>query len=135
MNTVGMHCILELKGCPIHLLDDEQHILESMVNAAATAMSTLLNLTSHKFEPQGVTALALLAESHISIHTWPESGYAAVDIFTCGQTAKPRLACEYFIKQLQASEHTLTVLPRGNGCGCHLPLTPNEEARLWQAPN
>ena len=135
MNTVGMHCILELKGCPAHLLDDEQHILSSMARASETAMSTLLNLSSHKFEPQGVTALALLAESHISIHTWPESGYAAVDIFTCGQTARPRLACEYLIEQLQAQDHTLTVLPRGNGCGCHLPLTQPEEATLWQVQN
>jgi len=135
MNTVGVHCILELKGCPSHLLDDEQLILQSMANASATAMSTLLNLSSHKFEPQGVTALALLAESHISIHTWPETGYAAVDIFTCGETAKPRLACEYFIEKLQAEDYTLTVLPRGNGCACHLPLTQHEEARLWQVQN
>lgn len=135
MNTVGVHCILELKGCPSHLLDDEQLIRETMVDAAATAMSTLLNLTSHKFDPQGVTALALLAESHISIHTWPESGYAALDVFTCGETARPRVACEHFVRVLQASDHTLTVLPRGNGCGCHLPLTPKEEATLWQVPS
>eukprot|EP00831_Metopus_contortus_P083708 TRINITY_DN9328_c0_g2_i1.p1 TRINITY_DN9328_c0_g2~~TRINITY_DN9328_c0_g2_i1.p1 ORF type:complete len:136 (-),score=28.19 TRINITY_DN9328_c0_g2_i1:348-755(-) len=135
MNTVGMHCILGLKGCPSPLLDDEQHILQSMVNAASTAMSTLLNITSHKFEPQGVTALALLAESHISVHTWPESGYAAVDVFTCGETAQPRVACEYLVEHLQAQDHTLTVLPRGNGCGCHLPLTQTEEATLWQAQN
>ena len=135
MNTVGVHCILELKGCPSHLLDDEQHILQTMATASAQAMSTLLNLSSHKFDPQGVTALALLAESHISIHTWPESGYAAVDIFTCGETAKPRLACDYFVEQFQADDHTLTVLPRGNGCGCHLPLTRHEEANLWQAHN
>ncbi|WP_316898409.1 adenosylmethionine decarboxylase [Pseudodesulfovibrio indicus] len=133
MNTVGVHCILELKGCPSHLLDDEQLILETMVNAAATAMSTLLDITSHKFQPQGVTALALLAESHISIHTWPESGYAALDIFTCGETARPRVACEYFIEKLQAADHTLSVLPRGNGCGCHMPMAPSEEANLWQA--
>ena len=133
MNTVGVHCILELKGCPSHLLDDEQLILETMIAASQRAMSTLLDITSHKFEPQGVTALALLAESHISIHTWPESGYAAVDIFTCGETARPRVACEHFVREFQAADHTLTVLPRGNGCGCHHPLTPNEEATLWQA--
>lgn len=135
MKTVGIHCILEIRGCPAHLLDDEQHVLETLINASSLAMSTLLDITSHKFSPQGVTALALLAESHISIHTWPESGYAALDVFTCGETANPRLACEFFVKEFQAQDHTLTVLPRGEGCHCHLPVTPSKEATPWQAQN
>ncbi len=110
---VGTHCILELTGCPAKLLNDVRLIRDALAEASRQGMSTLLKLTSHKFEPQGVTALALLAESHISIHTWPESGYAAVDVFTCGEHARPRQACEYLAQRLEASGYTLRQLARG----------------------
>ena len=80
--------------------------------AAKLANATVLNLISNKFEPQGVTAIALLAESHISIHTWPESNYSAVDIFTCGQNMLPELASQYLIEALKAEEHFLRVILR-----------------------
>ena len=76
------------------------------------ANATVLNLISNKFEPQGVTAIALLAASHISIHTWPESNYSAVDIFTCGQNMMPELASQYLIETLMAKEHSLRVIER-----------------------
>jgi S-adenosylmethionine decarboxylase len=69
-------------------------------------------LISHRFEPQGVTGLALLAESHISIHTWPESGYAAVDVFTCGDHTMPERACEVLWQELNASKHKLSSFRR-----------------------
>ena len=81
-------------------------------NAAKLANATVLNLISNKFEPQGVTAIALLAESHISIHTWPEEHYSAVDIFTCGQNMKPDISCKYLIQVLMAEEHLLRVINR-----------------------
>ena len=71
-----------------------------------------MNLISNKFEPQGVTAIALLAESHLSIHTWPEAQYSAVDIFTCGQNMKPDISCKYLIQALMAEEHLLRVINR-----------------------
>lgn len=110
---VGTHCILEIYGCPFTLLNSEEHIRETLTQASKQGMSTLLNLTSHKFDPQGVTALALLAESHISIHTWPETGYAALDVFTCGDHARPEQACEFLVQTMQASRYSLKVLPRG----------------------
>ena len=70
--------------------------------AAQQSLSTLLDITSHKFEPQGVTAVALLAESHISIHTWPEKGIAVCDIFTCGESGAPNAAAEYLKTALKA---------------------------------
>ena len=76
------------------------------------ANATVLDLISNKFEPQGVTAIALLAESHISIHTWPESNYSAVDIFTCGRNMMPELARQYLIQSLMAEEHSLRVIER-----------------------
>ena len=64
-------------------------------------------MITHQFQPQGVTGLALLAESHISIHTWPESGYAAVDVFTCGDHTMPEQACAILCSELQAKRHAL----------------------------
>lgn len=111
----GVHCILELRGCPFELLDDERFIRKSIAQAAEKAHSELLTLTSHKFAPQGVTALGLLAESHISIHTWPEAGYAAVDCFTCGPNCVPQRACDHLAKKLEAEDHSCLVIPRGKG--------------------
>ncbi|WP_416666138.1 adenosylmethionine decarboxylase [Egbenema bharatensis] len=109
---VGIHCILELYGCPSSLLDDPFFVRKSLQEAAKQAKSTLLNEVLHEFEPQGVTALVLLAESHISIHTWPEQGYAAVDVFTCGQHTEPEKACTYLADTFQAREQSLCKLPR-----------------------
>ena len=109
---VGTHCILELQGCPFDLLDNELFIRQALTEAAQRGMSTLLELSSYRFHPQGVTALGLLSESHISIHTWPEDGYAAVDVFTCGQ-AQPELACHHLAALLEATHHHLQVIPRG----------------------
>ena len=81
-DMVGKHCILELYDCDSSKLNDEAFLRDTITDAAKRAGATLLNLITHRFEPQGVTGLALLAESHISIHTWPEAGYAAVDVFT-----------------------------------------------------
>ena len=74
-------------------------------------------MISNKFEPQGVTAIALLAESHISIHTWPESNYSAIDIFTCGQNMLPELASQYLIEVFKAEEHSLRVIDRNPPAG------------------
>ena len=93
-DMVGKHCILELYDCDPSKLDDETFLRHTITTAAHRAGATLLNLITHRFEPQGVTGLALLAESHISIHTWPENGYAAVDVFTCGDHTMPEKACE-----------------------------------------
>jgi S-adenosylmethionine decarboxylase len=111
--TVGTHCVLELYGCPGELLNDPVTIREALRNAAETARSTLLAEVLHPFEPQGVTALALLAESHISIHTWPEHGYAAIDVFTCGEHTRPEQACEHLARALHARKFNLRKLPRG----------------------
>ena len=93
-------------------LNDESFLRCSLNNAAKLANATVLNLISNKFEPQGVTAIALLAESHISIHTWPEAQYSAVDVFTCGQNMKPDISCKYLIHALMAEEHLLRVINR-----------------------
>ena len=106
------HLLLELYRCDSEKLNDESFLRCTLNRAAKLAKATVLNLISNKFEPQGVTAIALLAESHISIHTWPESNYSAVDIFTCGQNMLPELASQYLIEAFKAEEHTLRVIVR-----------------------
>ena len=106
------HLLLELYRCDEEKLNDEPFLRCSLNKAAKIAKATVLNLISNKFEPQGVTAIALLAESHISIHTWPESNYSAVDIFTCGRNMLPELASQYLIEALQAEEHSMRIIER-----------------------
>ncbi len=117
------HLLLELYKCDFEKLNDESYLRCTLNKAAKLANATVLNLISNKFEPQGVTAIALLAESHISIHTWPESNYSAVDIFTCGQNMTPELASQYLIKSLIAKEHSLRVIERNP------PLSISEQIR------
>ena len=106
------HLLLELYRCDCEKLNDESFLRCILNRASKLANATVLNLISNKFEPQGVTAIALLAESHISIHTWPESNYSAVDIFTCGQNMMPEIASQYLIESLMAKEHSLRVIER-----------------------
>ena len=98
------HILFTLKECPFGLLDDEAHIRNVLANAAQLSESTLLDISSHKFSPCGVTAVALLAESHISIHTWPEKGMAVCDIFTCGEHTKPQKGVEYMQLMFNATD-------------------------------
>ncbi len=125
-DTVGKHCILELYDCDRSRLDDEAFLRDAITTAAKRAGATLLHLVTHRFDPQGVTGLALLAESHISIHTWPESGYAAVDVFTCGDHTMPERACAVLIEQLLCRRHKLTSFrretPEGIGAGPRDPV-------------
>ena len=106
------HFLLELYRCDYEKLNDESFLRCTLNNAAKLANATVLNLISNKFEPQGITAIALLAESHLSIHSWPEAQYSAVDIFTCGQNMKPDISCNYLIQALMAQEHLLRVVNR-----------------------
>ena len=106
------HFLLELYRCDCEKLNDESFLRCTLNKAAKLANATVLNLISNKFEPQGVTAIVLLAESHISIHTWPESNYSAVDIFTCGFNMMPELASQHLIESLMAKEHSLRVIDR-----------------------
>ena len=113
------HFLLELYRCDCEKLNDESFLRCTLDNAAKLANAKVLHLISNKFEPQGVTAIALLAESHLSIHTWPESNYSAVDIFTCGQNMKPEIACKFLIEALIAEEHLLRVINRNPPLTAH----------------
>ncbi|MFZ9728828.1 MAG: adenosylmethionine decarboxylase, partial [Candidatus Nanopelagicaceae bacterium] len=90
---MGKHYLLNLYGCPFDRLDNSLFLMELLENAAAASGATVCETIFKQFDPQGVTVLCLLSESHISIHTWPEKGEAAVDIFTCGD-CNPKIGCD-----------------------------------------
>ena len=111
--VLGVHHIAELCGCNVDLLNDSEFISTSLRQAVEHANATLLEEIKYEFTPQGITAVCLLSESHISIHTWPEKGYAAVDIFTCGSHTMPERACRFMADALESVEPKFTVLKRG----------------------
>ncbi len=108
---MGKHYLLNLYGCPFHLLDDLDHIVATLIQAAGLCQATILNVASHKFDPQGVTVLIMLAESHISLHSWPDTGSAACDVYTCSEV-DPKIGCEFIIEKLQSTDHKLTFIQR-----------------------
>ena len=98
------HILFDLKDCPFKLLDDARFVRNSLFHASLLSESEILKIDFHKFHPQGVTAFAMLADSHISIHTWPEKGVAKCDIFTCGDKCDPHKAVEYLGKAFKAKK-------------------------------
>ena len=110
--TLGRHCILDAYGCNPIYLDDEDFVRGAIKKAVTCSGATLLQLIAHKFQPQGVTALALLSESHIALHTWPELNYVAVDVFTCGKHTDPDAACTLLKKEFEAESSVIKVFDR-----------------------
>ena len=113
MKALGIHLLLDLKECNLELLDDLQFIRQAMLGAANEAGATVVGESFHKFSPLGATGIIAISESHLCIHTWPEHGYAAVDIFTCGSDFTSRKAAELIIERLECSQPTITEIRRG----------------------
>ena len=108
----GTHLIIEVvKG---EGLDDEARIQQAFRDCVTTCGATLLHIHTHKFSPQGVSGVAVLAESHISVHTWPEIGYGAFDVFMCGD-AQPWKAVDVLRRAFSAGEVRVKELLRGEG--------------------
>lgn len=113
MNALGRHILAEIYGCDSNILDDCELIEDMMVKSALEAGAEIREVAFHKFSPQGVSGVVVISESHITIHTWPELGYAAVDVFTCGDNVNPWDACNYLAKMLRAKNMTATEVKRG----------------------
>jgi S-adenosylmethionine decarboxylase len=113
LNALGVHVLLELKECNPALLDDLDYVKKVMVDAAREVGATIVGESFHRFSPQGVTGVLAIAESHISIHTWPEYRYAAADIFTCGTAIKPKIAAQYLIDKLECKRPGISEIYRG----------------------
>ena len=113
MDTVGRHVIAELDGCDATLLSDSLKVRRLLLEAARRASATALADETFDFKEGGVSGFVLLAESHISIHTWPEHYYAAIDIYTCGRHTMPEKACSFLADRLGATQVQMTVMDRG----------------------
>jgi S-adenosylmethionine decarboxylase len=113
LNALGRHLLIELQDCNKEALNDLSFLRDAMVSAAVDCGAVVLGDSFHRFSPQGVSGVVVIAESHLSIHTWPEYGYAAVDIFTCGTTVEPEKAAEALIEKLGAENHSLMEIQRG----------------------
>ena len=101
VRCAGVHLIVDLHGA--QHLDDIDHIEATLRRCVSAAQATLLHIHLHHFQPSGVSGVAVLAESHISIHTWPEAGYAALDVFMCG-SANPD-ACIPVLREAFSARH------------------------------
>src|SRR5262249_33061578 len=110
---VGVHYLLDLFECPVHLLTAATLLEDIVLEAIRRGRTSLVKDIAHQFHPHGVTVVALLKESHLSLHTWPEHAFAASDIFTCGETAQPRAACEALKERLQPRFYRMKRIVRG----------------------
>ena len=111
----GTHLIIEVVNG--HGLDDEARIQKAFRDCVDECGATLLHIHTHKFSPQGVSGVAVLAESHISVHTWPEIGYGAFDVFMCGD-AQPWRAVGVLRRAFGTDDVRVTELLRGDGLVC-----------------
>lgn len=121
METRGQHLLVDYRGCSRDVLDDPAALELLMRAAAAAARVTILAAQFHRFRPQGVSGFLLIEESHMSLHTWPEAGYAAVDFYTCG-ACDPLRAHEVLERGLGATTSEPVLVERG--------LPPAEGARM-----
>jgi S-adenosylmethionine decarboxylase len=113
LNALGKHLLLELKDCDREVLNDLSFLKNTLPTAAIEAGATVLGESFHQFNPHGVSGVVVIAESHLFIHTWPEHGYAAVDIFTCGDSVQPEKAAQILIRELRAKSHSMLEIQRG----------------------
>ena len=126
---LGTHLLLDLNECDAALLDDAAVVRRALLAAADEAGATVVGEVFHKFSPVGVTGILSIAESHISVHTWPEYAYAAVDIFTCGAAFKPYAAANLIVQALRCNRHRITEIKRGAAIESTARLSPVGSAR------
>jgi S-adenosylmethionine decarboxylase len=113
MAALGDHRIIEFWGCPFEALDDLDGVRKMFDTGLKLSNATVIDIVLHKFSPQGVTGIAAIAESHVSIHTWPELGYAAIDVFSCGSTMNTDALLNHFETVLKPDSIEETRLKRG----------------------
>ena len=115
MNSLGKQIIAELYCCDRKRLDDVDFIRQAMLSAARAAGTRIVTETFHRFSPQGVSGAVIITDSHLAIHTWPEHGYAAVDLFTCSEAVHSEKAIDYLRDALQSQQSTVEEMRRGDG--------------------
>ena len=122
MNALGRHLLLELFDCDSDAINNLGAVKSALVEAAKRAQATIVDVVFHEFNPFGVSGVVVIAESHLSIHTWPEYRYAAVDIFSCGEMLKPEVAASYLVEQFAAERTSVVEMQRGLFLNAGLPI-------------
>ena len=113
MNALGRHLLIELFDCDSDAINNLEAVKGALVEAAKRAHATIVDVVFHEFNPFGISGVVVIAESHLSIHTWPEYRYAAVDIFSCGETLRPEVAASYLVEQFGAERTSMVEMQRG----------------------
>ncbi|HXX81879.1 MAG TPA: adenosylmethionine decarboxylase [Thermodesulfovibrionales bacterium] len=113
MYALGTHLLVELRDCNPTILKNLDDVRDALVSAAKEAKATIVDISFHEFNPFGISGMVVIAESHLSIHTWPEYSYAAVDIFTCGDVIKPEVAAASLIERFESKNPSVVEMKRG----------------------
>lgn len=121
MKSLGRHLLIELYGCEQKILNDVSQIEQIMTGAAKAAKTQIVDVVFHTFNPHGVSGVVVIAESHLAIHTWPEYGFASIDIYTCGEEIDPWKAYHYLTNKFKTNNLNVMEMKRGI-----LNLPPNK---------
>lgn len=113
MKNLGRHLLIEFYGCDFSLLDDVTKLRGILSHAVIATGAEVVDIVSHHFSPQGSVVVIIIEESHLVISTWPEYGYAAIDIFTCGERTNPEKALDFLIDNLKPTKTTIMEIKRG----------------------
>ncbi len=113
MAALGKHLLIELNDCNKAILNDMDYLRSALNEVARLIGATVIKDAFYQFTPQGVSGVVIIAESHVSIHTWPEYSFAAVDVFTCGEVIEPKDAVKPLVEKLKAKSTTYIELKRG----------------------
>ncbi len=113
VQSLGNHLIVEMYDCNTDLINDAQGVEKSLVEAVEISGANIVQAVVHEFNPHGVSGVVVIEESHFSVHTWPEYGYCALDIFTCGDEIDYYSALQYLKKEFEAQNLSVTEMKRG----------------------
>ncbi len=122
MNALGRHLLIELFDCDPDVINNLEAVKGALVEAARRAQATIVDVVFHEFNPFGISGVVVIAESHLSIHTWPEYRYAAVDIFSCGDVLQPEVAASYLVEQFAAERTSIVEMQRGMFLNATAPI-------------
>ncbi len=122
MNALGRHLLVELFDCDPDVINNLESVKGALIEAAKRAQATIVDVVFHEFNPFGISGVVVIAESHLSIHTWPEYRYAAVDIFSCGDALQPEVAANYLVEQFAAERTSIVEMQRGMFLNSRMPV-------------
>ncbi len=113
VQSLGNHLIIEMYDCQVEAINDAKNVEERLIEAVRISGAKMVQSVIHKFNPHGISGVIVIEESHFSVHTWPEYGYCALDIFTCGDEIDYYSALHYLKNEFQAKNLSVTEMKRG----------------------